>query len=206
MDSAGKCVIFSVEGERELQCSLFSEEERPPVSSVLIADVDEAAEKVWLVITTFCHGVILTELDVTNDSFHVSPLPSPSLPITAMTVVKSEESVHFTATSLVELHSGKWNLIVAYSDNSIGGYDLEEQVVNREFNLATYKMPRIMVRAIHPISSITFLPKERVLIVANRDLAVGYIMCIDRQFEPVKDEVKQMMLDLKFERIDRLLK
>ena len=205
VDSAGKCVIFSVEGEREFQRSLFSDEERPPVSSVLIADVDEAAEKVWLIITTFCHGVMLTELDVANDSFHVSPLPSPSLPITAMTVVKSEESVHFTATSLVELHSGKWNLIVAYSDNSIGGFDLEEQKVNREFNLATYRMPRDMVRAITPISNITFLPQERVLILANRDLAVAYTMCNNRRIDSVKDSVKQLMLDMRFERIDRLL-
>ena len=148
------------------------------------------------------------EVNLTSQTTRWSPLPSPSLPITALTVLRSRRSFHFLPLSPESSLPGKWTLLAALADNTLTAYDLDEQCVNHAVDATIFTLPTQFLRAADPISSMCFDKKHMRWIVANRDVAISCQLPVEKEGIPAKivDPMLQTtMKKWKRDRIQRLL-
>lgn len=124
--ATGLLSVFSVEGEEEIRGWLFEavdEAARQPVTSALVSGVDADKEEVALVVTTLGHGVFRVLLDIQNDRCHVTPLPAPALPVTALALLHTTAPFHATArTPCQAALPATTTLLATLSDNSVFAY------------------------------------------------------------------------------------
>lgn len=121
IESTGKFKLFPLDGE-VVEGFLFkgvAEEYRHPINSILVTHVDAKNKAFSVLFSTLCKGLYLARVGVESGSVATTPLPSPSYPITAMSLMKSEDALHVTQSCLKQKLPCKETLITTLSDNSV---------------------------------------------------------------------------------------
>ena len=121
VESTGSFKLYPLEGE-VVEGSLFKgvdTEYRHPINSILVYDVDSKNKAFSVVFSTLCKGLYQARVESKSGSVKTTPLPSPSYPITAMSLMKSEDALHVTQSNLKQDLPCKETLITTLSDNSV---------------------------------------------------------------------------------------
>ena len=172
VSASGDCRIDSLDGECFFAGPLAASP-LPPLTSVTVARVREARNTVSLVVTALCRTIAIVDLDLVARAASFAPLPSPALPITAVTVVRSRKALRLAPAEGSPAVPGKWTLLAALADNSLTAYDLDERRVNRDLELAVFALPPEFARSVEPISTMFFSKKDMRWVLANREAAVA---------------------------------
>ena len=161
---------------------------RLPINSILLKDVDPENRTISVVVSTLCHGLFVARIHAEDGATETTPLPSPSHPITAMSLMKSEDAVHVTQSNLKQELPCKRTLVATLSDNTVVAYgipagmtrryDLTEMTVNREYSL----------------------------LLVSRDCIVVCGLSVDKVCEDMPERAKNVYFSLDFNPFDRLMR
>ena len=201
-------LIVSIEGEEQFRKSMFAgmDWNEYPVTACYNYSVDQTAEVIECVVTTLGHGVYHCTLDMKNDSCSVVQLASPSLPITSLTVIQSEQPKHITRSQLQDSDvKGLVTLVTVLSDSTVLAYDLTANTRNYEYSILSWLMPLVCIRDMNVITAVLYNAKDDVFLLGNKDYLV-YFKC-NRQTENVEFSavMKQQLLHEEMNHFSRLL-
>lgn len=218
IQATGSFVLYPLEGEvvRGFVFRGIDEAFRLPINSILLKDVDPENMTISVVVSTLCHGLFVARIHAEDGATETTPLPSPSHPITAMSLMKSEDAVHVTQSNLKQELPCKRTLVATLSDNTVVAYgipagmtrryDLTEMTVNREYSLLTWLLPSGTTRNVDVFTNVICYPAKRAVLLVSRDCIVVCGLSVDKVCEDMPERAKNVYFSLDFNPFDRLMR
>ena len=207
LTALGQSQLVSMEGEVQFRKNLFASLDwnEYPVTSCNLYAVHQDSEVLDCVITTLGHGLYHCSLDIQNDSCSITQLASPSLPITCLSVIQSEQPLHLTQSQLQETLPGTTTLVAVLSDSTLLAYDLTANTRNFEYSLLSWLMPLECIRDMNVMNEVIYNAKDDVFMIGNKDIIAIFKCKREATQVEFSAEMKNQLLHEEFNHFTRLL-
>ena len=187
-----------------------------PINSILLKEVSPENRTISAVVSTLCHGLFVVCIHVEDGSTETTPLPSPSHPITAMSLMMSKEAMHVTQSNLKQELPCKQTLVATLSDNTVVAYeiparitrryDLTEMTVNREYTILTWLLPASTTRNVDVFTNVICYPARRAVLLVSRNCIVVCGLSVGKACEDMPEKAKNVYFSLDYNPFDRLMR